>query len=1110
MGKKKSDSSDQSVAYIKTSSSNAGDFTGDFAEDYVKTNLKTSNDKQELVSSSNEDDEIDWLDRPIKSSSKKVTLCTMCGRFEGFQMRRKLFILLCIAIALLIILLSIIIVLYVIVPAIVRSTIEKTELSFRSINIEDIKNDSFRLRAELELSRTGSIPATILSPLIINVDDVGVVRNEQSIKITGDGDQPTIIPIDSPFVVSNLGAFNNFTRSLIFESSVVWHLTAKASIQPISTVMPTYSNIPFNKKVTLNALNGLQNVSIKTVDLRRSTAKHIFVDIIIEIGNPSIFNIDLGALHFSLRYNDQTIGYVNSIDSNITLHSGANAVPFSGELQSKSPEAYKALSDVIENFLIGKTSRVGAVAGPNATSYSLLANGMKGLSLIVPMPTFDEQLIPSLIFNSMSLIPSATEKKVKLSASITFKINSPLGQQSPLQIQTMDMGVFLYYDNNPVGMLNVSEAAVKQIDSITFESAFNDRYLLISGTGKAYEKFAQNFINANKTDQIHFRVVGIASITGSFALGALNSNGISISNDVSLVGLEGLSDVRVHAITVDGETNNALRISINVTIGNSGVTDVRLEKFELLMADTDTGTVIGHVPIDILALTPGSNNMMLYGLLVPREESDLPVVGNFFSAYLNNQIQSVTLFHDLSTSENPTGMDLTISGLSIEADLDGIQTQLIRRVEVLDFGIEFDRANVSRVYVTGELSVLFELPSNVHMTFKALTTSIDYMMRFNNGPNMGQMILHDLPVQHNQTTNELSMNFFKQELIVLDRTSFQAFAADLVLKKSVSVTINGLATALAEVRIGNITLTDIPVSDTLILTGYDRFANGLLHIDEIDLTGAISSNELALHITTKMTNPSVVNILDGGRLSLDLRDKTSGTSLGLVIIDPFYLDPKGNSTILNATGTFTITPKNTDVARQFISRMICGIDNDVELHGILPNNSVGTNVPLLSTAIAGLQIQATAPGLYGDRTLVREVLLKKLSALQILGIPLGTVKTLSTRLVLKNPFSSTLAVTRINVRADYGAELNEDKQVGTVTDNQRIDIGPFAEVLTEYIDVKITAKLATMVSLLTPLLAGKIPLSLTGTIDVVIDNKLTLHDLPLTLLNVISTQDSST
>ena len=87
--------------------------------------------------------------------------------------------------------------------------------------------------------------------------------------------------------------------------------------------------------------------------------------------------------------------------------------------------------------------------------------------------------------------------------------------------------------------------------------------------------------------------------------------------------------------------------------------------------------------------------------------------------------------------------------------------------------------------------------------------------------------------------------------------------------------------------------------------------------------------------------------------------------------------------------------------------------------------------------------------------------------------------------------------------------MNEDKQVGTVTSTTLIKIGPYEEITTDYVEVKITAKLATMVALLTPLLAGKIPLSLTGTIGVLIDNKLALQDLPLTLLNIVSTQESS-
>ncbi len=467
------------------------------------------------------------------------------------------------------------------------------------------------------------------------------------------------------------------------------------------------------------------------------------------------------------------------------------------------------------------------------------------------------------------------------------------------------------------------------------------------------------------------------------------------------------------------------------------------------------------------------------------------------------------LFHEVSTKENPTGMDLTISGLSMKAKLDGIETQLIRRVEVLNFGIEFDPTHVNKVYVTGRLLVVFELPSNVHMTFKALTTSINYTMRFNNGPNMGQMILYDLLVEHNQITNELLMSFYKQELIVLNETLFQEFAANLVLTNSVSVMIGGLAAALAEVRIGNITLTHIPVNDTLHLVGYNRFDNGLLNIDEIDLTEALSSTQLALYVKTKIDNPSVVNILNGGRLSLDLCEASSGISLGLVIIDPFYLEPQGNSTQLNAGGIFMITEDNSAVAQQFISRMVCGLDNDVELRGKLSDESIGTSVPLLSMAIAGLRIRTRVPGLYGERTLVREVLLKKLNALQIIGIPLGLVKTLSSRIRLRNPFSTPLTVTGMDMRADFGAVITDDAQVGTVTDNSRIMIGAYEEILTPSIDVKITAKLTTMISLLTPLLAGTIRLSLSGFINVTIDNQLILTQLPLTLLNVSSTQDSS-
>ena len=484
------------------------------------------------------------------------------------------------------------------------------------------------------------------------------------------------------------------------------------------------------------------------------------------------------------------------------------------------------------------------------------------------------------------------------------------------------------------------------------------------------------------------------------------------------------------------------------------------------------------------------------------------MIGRFFSSYLNKQTQAVRLFHDKNTSPNPTAMDLTVSGLSILANLFGIDGELIRQIDVLNFGIDFDPDQVNRVYVSGEFQVLFQLPVNVNMTFKALTTSIDYKIRFLDGTPVGQMSLSDIVVEHNQTTNEIIMRFDHRELEVLDDNAFAKFAADLVLTKDVAVIIDGRASSVAQVRIGNLTLSDIPLNNTLHLTGYDQFGHGLLKIDEIDITGTLSADSLILRVKTELSNPSVVNILNGGRLSLDLCDTINGTSLGLVNIDPFFLKPEGNTTVVEAEGIFNITQNNEDVAKAFISRMVSGIDGQVELRGTLPDNSTGTSIPLLALAIGGLRIRTTVPGLSGDKMLLREIILKRLTPLEIAGIPLGFVKKLSTRIRIVNPFSSTLVIDQMNIRADYSDVIDEDKQVGIVEDSTPIVILPHEELVTPYVTVALTAKLPTMVSLLGPLFAGDAHLSLSGTIGVTIENEFSLIKLPFTALNVKTDQEA--
>lgn len=483
------------------------------------------------------------------------------------------------------------------------------------------------------------------------------------------------------------------------------------------------------------------------------------------------------------------------------------------------------------------------------------------------------------------------------------------------------------------------------------------------------------------------------------------------------------------------------------------------------------------------------------------------MVGKFFSAYLNGTTQAVKLFHDKVPAENATAMDLTISGLSMKADLEGIKAELIREVNVLQFGIEFDHEDVNRVFVTGELSVYFQLPSNVNMTFKALTTSIDFVMRFNNGPALGRMILHDLPVQHNQTTNEIIASFEKQELHVLDTLAFEEFTANLLLTANATVSVEGLVSAVTQLRIGNVTLTDIPLNHSIVLPGFNQFEGGLLRINDTDILGSISPRAVALRVKTEIINPSLVYIIYGGRLQLDLCDVTHGISIGMVNIDPFFLSPEGNATEIESEGIVNLTDTNVGIVKGFISNMVSGYNNPVELRGTLEDNSTGTNVPLLSLAVAGLRTHTIVPGLTGEKVLLRELIVKKLTAAEIAGITIGLVKHLSIRIRVVNPFSSPLTIHGVQMKADYGAKLDESLQVGIVDDHSILHVPAHQEIISSHINVTIAAKLTTLATMIGPLLSGHAHLSLNGTIDVTIGDDFILNEIAITVLNVTTKQD---
>ncbi|CAF4240789.1 unnamed protein product, partial [Rotaria sordida] len=97
----------------------------------------------------------------------------------------------------------------------------------------------------------------------------------------------------------------------------------------------------------------------------------------------------------------------------------------------------------------------------------------------------------------------------------------------------------------------------------------------------------------------------------------------------------------------------------------------------------------------------------------------------------------------------------------------------------------------------------------------------------------------------------------------------------------------------------------------------------------------------------------------------------------------------------------------------------------------------------------------------------------------------------------------------MNVRVHFSSVIDPSKEIGTVTYNSNIFIGSVEEIITPEIEVRTTAGLFTLSSVLGSLKNETLRLSLSGSISVTIDNQLNLSQLPIRLPNILAKEEAS-
>lgn len=180
------------------------------------------------------------------------------------------------------------------------------------------------------------------------------------------------------------------------------------------------TGIPLQTTLELDGLGGFRQNQIKSFKMDRSTKDKVALDIEMELENPTPITMHPGKLVFDILYRNTTIGTMTSRHATDYIRPGANILEFSGSLYSHAKHYTAAqdlvdLSEMMSNYLSGRSSSVTARSATQASSHALLNAGIQHLDIHTLVEAIPTSLISNVEFMTIALT-APEENLVQLKA----------------------------------------------------------------------------------------------------------------------------------------------------------------------------------------------------------------------------------------------------------------------------------------------------------------------------------------------------------------------------------------------------------------------------------------------------------------------------------------------------------------------------------------------------------------------------------------------------------------------------------------------------------------------------------------------------------------------
>ena len=742
---------------------------------------------------------------------------------------------------------------------------------------------------------------------------------------------------------SGAAAFSSLINSFINQPSVLLQITSTATMSStmvIGTVPLT--NVPVAPPATsLTGLNGISNVVVTSFSLASSTATSINAFVTVQFPTAGYVTFTTGAVNFNILYDGVNMGLFTS-DSSSVVTPGTTTLNLTGTI---TPANLTVAGQMFSSYINGQLTPVAASASANASTNSLISNGLAGLTLNTNLPGSTVPLVSGVSFSALNLNPTSATQ-VAMTATIVVGITSPLGSLAPLTTNTLNLGTVSLLNGASVAMGTITPVTVVQSSSNTVVTATLSGTINVSSQS-AFSSMIQEFVNQATTSLF---VSSVSTVVVTMSIGQVTLTNININPPAStLPGLSGLPNVNVVSFSMLTSNATSLNAALTISFNNpSNVTfDMGATNFDVYYGGAKMGRV---TTASTSVIVPGTTTLSLTGVIAPAQ-SNLAIASALFSAYVSQLSSFVQAIIPSDASSNPL-INGGLQGLVLNTTLPGAPNPLISGLTYQQMTL--DPVSATSVPMTAGITVLLNSPlgSAAPMSVNGLTLT-NVALTNSAGNSIGGLVSTITVLSSSNTQIVTSLTGTISPGTAAQQSAFSALMSSMVTQASTTIGLTALATAQVTLSIGNLTLTNVTANvPSSTLTGLNNLPG--VTVTSFSL-GASNATGIYAAVTVQFNNPSVVT-MELGTLNFDIFFQ--GVQMGRMTA--------ANANLVTGTTTMslvgTIAPASTSLATagvlfsQYLTNVGSAIQAKAPSDGSVSANS------LISNGLAAMAMNTTLPG----------------------------------------------------------------------------------------------------------------------------------------------------